>query len=48
MVSTEIRLIVFFAAKDGVLYSQQKQDLELTVAQIMGYLLKNSGLNGRQ
>ena len=46
MVSTEIRLIMFFAAKDGeVLYSQQKQDLELTVAQIMGYLLQNSGLN---
>ena len=32
----EIRLIIFFAAKDGeTLYSQQKQDLELTVAQIM-------------
>ena len=31
----QIRLIIFFAAKDGeVLYSQQKQDLELTVAQI--------------
>ena len=31
MVNTEIRLIVFFAAKDGeALYSQQKQDLELT------------------
>ena len=31
MVSTEIRLIIFFAAKDGeALYSQQKQDLELT------------------
>ena len=35
-VNTEIRLIIFFAAKDGeVLYSQQKQDRELTVAQIM-------------
>ena len=33
---TEIRLIIFFAAKDGeALYSQQKQDQELTVAQIM-------------
>ena len=33
MVNTEIRLIVFFAAKDGeTLYSQQKQDRELTVA----------------
>ena len=30
MVNTEIRLIIFFAAKDGeVLYSQQKQDWEL-------------------
>ena len=36
MVNTEIRLIIFFAAKDGeALYSQQKQDQEPTVAQIM-------------
>ena len=36
MVSTEIRFIIFFAAKDGeALYSQQKQDLELTMAQII-------------
>ena len=36
MVNIEIRLIIFFAAKDGeALYSQQKQDWELTVAQIM-------------
>ena len=36
MVNTEIRLIIFFAAKDGdALYSQQKQDWELTVAQIL-------------
>ena len=36
MVNTEIRLIMFFAAKDGeALYSQQKQDQELTVAQII-------------
>ena len=36
MVNTEIRLIIFFAAKDGeALYNQQKQDRELTVAQIM-------------
>ena len=36
MVHTEIRLIIFFAAKDGeALYSQQKQDQELTVAQIL-------------
>ena len=40
MVNTEIRLIIFFAAKDGeTLYSQQKQDQELTVAQIMNSLL---------
>ena len=33
MVNTEIRLITFFAPKDGkALYSQQKQALELTVA----------------
>ena len=33
MVNTDIRLIIFFAAKDGeALYSQQKQDWELTVA----------------
>ena len=36
MVDTEIRLIIFVAAKDGeALYSQQKQDWEPTVAQIM-------------
>ena len=36
MVNIEIRLIIFFAAKDGqALYSQQKQDRELTVAQII-------------
>ena len=39
MVNTEIRLILFFAAKDGeALYSQQKQDQELTVAQIMSQI----------
>ena len=43
MVNTEIRLIIFFAAKDGeALYSQQKQDREPTVAQIMNSLLPNS------
>ena len=43
MVNTEIRLIILFAAKDGeALYSQQKQDWELTVAQIMNSLLSNS------
>ena len=42
----EIRLIIFFAAKDGeALYSQQKQDWELTMAQIMNSLLPNSDLN---
>ena len=46
MVNTEIRLIIFFADKDGEnLYSQQKQDQELTVAQIMNSLLPNSDLN---
>ena len=36
MVNTEIRLIIFFAVKDGeALYSQQKQDQGLIVAQIM-------------
>ena len=44
--NTEIRLIIFFAVKDGdALYSQQKQDQELTVAQIMNSLLPNSDLN---
>ena len=43
MVNNEIRLIIFFAAKDGeALYSQQKQDQELTVAQIVNVLLENS------
>ena len=43
---TKIRLIIFFAAIDGeALYSQQKQDWELTVAQIMNSLLPNSDLN---
>ena len=43
MVNTEIRLIIFFAAKDGdTLYSQQKQDQELTVALITNSLLPNS------
>ena len=46
IVNTEIRLIIFFAAKDGeALYSQQKQDWVLTVAQIMNSLLPNSDLN---
>ena len=41
MVNTEIRVIIFFAAKDGeALYSQQKQEWELTVAQIMSQIAK--------
>ena len=49
MVNTEIRLIIFFAAKDGeVLYIQQKQDWELTVAHIMNSLLQNWDLNWRK
>ena len=41
----EIRLIIFFAAKNGeALYSQQKEDRELAVAQIMNSLLPNSDL----
>ena len=42
MVNTEISLIIFFAAEDGkALYSQQKQDRELTVAQILSPWLQN-------
>ena len=46
MVNTKIRLIIFFAAKDEeALNSKQKQDWELTVAQIMNSLLQNSALS---
>ena len=46
MANTKIRLIIFFAAKDEEApYSQQKQDWERTVAQIMNSLLPNSDLN---
>ena len=49
MVNTKIRLIIFFTAKDGeALYSQQKQDPELTVAHIMNSLLPNADQNGRK
>ena len=49
MANTEIRLIIFFAAEDReALYSQQKQDWELTMAQIMNSLLQNSDLNWRK
>ena len=46
MFDTEIRLIIFFAAKDGeALYSRQKQDWEQTVAHIMNFLLPNLDFN---
>ena len=46
---TKIRLIIFFAAKDGeALYSQQKQDWELTMVQIINSLLPNTDLNWRK
>ena len=49
MVNTKIRLIIFFASEDGEgLYSQQKQDWEMTVAQIMNSLLPISDLNWRK
>ena len=45
----KIRLIIFFADKDGeAQHSQQKWDLELTVTQIMSSLLKNSDLSWRK
>ena len=45
MVNTTIRLIVLFAAKNGAaLNSQQKQDPELTVAQIISSFLQNEDL----
>jgi len=49
MVNTEIKLIIFFAAKDGeARYTQQNQDQELIVAQIMNSLLPNIALNWRK
>ena len=46
MVNIKIRLMIFFAGKDGqTLYSQQKPDQELTMAQTMNSLLPNSDLN---
>ena len=39
--NTEIRLIIFFAAKDReALYSQQKHDQELTMALVMNSLFQ--------
>ena len=49
MVNIETRLIIFFAVKDGeALYSQQNQDWELIVAQIMNSLLQNLDFNWRK
>ena len=46
MANTKIKLIIFFAAKHGeAVYSQQKQDQGLTVAQNMNTLLQNSEAN---
>ena len=46
MLNTEFRLIIFFAAKDGeAQYSQEKQDSELTAAQIISSLFQNSDVN---
>ena len=46
MVNTEIRLIILLAVREReALYSQQKQDWELTAAQIMNSLLPNSDIN---
>ena len=54
MVSNEIRLIIFFVAKDKeALYSQQKQDLQLTDSDhelLIGKFrlkLKNVGITSR-
>ena len=45
MVNIKIRLSTFFVVKDGeALYSKQKQDLELTVAQIHQLLIGKSRL----
>ena len=45
MVNTKIRLIIFFAAKDGEAYTVGKNKTELTVAKIMNSLLPNADLN---
>ena len=47
MVNPEIRLIIFAAKDREALYNQQKQEQELTVAQIMSSLLPNSDLSRR-
>ena len=48
MVNTKIRLIIFCSQNGEALYSQQKQDQELTVAQIVNSLLPNSDLDWRK
>jgi len=49
MVNMQIKLITFFVAKEGeAVYSLQKQDLKLTVAQIISFSSQNSGLNSRK
>ena len=49
MVNAEIRLIVFFAAKDGeALYSQQKQDQELTCGSDLELLIAKFRLKLKQ
>ena len=49
MANTEIRLIIFFAAKEGeALYSQEKQDWDLTMDQITNSLMQNSDLSERK
>ena len=49
MVNTEIRLIIFFAAKDGeALHSQPKQDRELILAQIIELLIAKFRLKLRK
>ena len=49
MVNIKVRLIIFFAAEDReALHSQQKQDQELTVAQITNSLLQYAELNWKK
>jgi len=46
MVNSKVKLITFCVAEDGeAVYNQQKQDLELTLAQIISLPQQNSGLN---
>ena len=46
MANTQIKLIVLFVDEDGEsAHSQEKQDLELTVTQIIIFSYQNSGLN---